>query len=51
MSLIVTKAYLSARDSSLDAVVGYHDPDAGGYVTHVVELDHFERAGETPAAA
>ncbi len=36
--LVVTKAYLSARRSSLDAGVGYHDPKAGAYVTHVVEV-------------
>lgn len=35
--LVVTKAYLASRGSSLDAGVGYHDPAAGGYVTHVVE--------------
>ncbi|CAN7710491.1 hypothetical protein LJR066_005815 [Acidovorax sp. LjRoot66] len=45
--LTVTKAYLAARDSSLDAGVGYHDPESGAYVTHLVETDHSERECST----
>lgn len=41
--LVVTKAYLSTRGSSLDAGVGYHDPETGTYVTHVVEVASPER--------
>ncbi len=48
--LTVTKAYLSARGSSLDSGVGYHDPETGAYVTHVVEEEHFERECSTHAS-
>lgn len=48
--LAVTKAYLSARGSSLDAGVGYHDPETGTYVTHVVEAANSERECSTYAA-
>lgn len=48
--LTVTKAYLSARGSSLDAGVGYHDPESGAYVTHVVETGHSERECSTHAS-
>ncbi len=38
--LMVTKAYLAARGSSLYAGVGYNDPYAGVYVTQVIEVEH-----------
>lgn len=49
--LAVTKAYLSARGISLDAGIGYHDPETGGYVTHVVEAANSEREYSTHASS
>lgn len=46
--LLVTRAYLSARDSTLDAGIGYHDTTAREYILRIVEAQREEAVSVRP---
>ena len=48
--LLVTRAYLSARESGLDAGIGYHDTTTSEYILRVVEAEREDAFGIQPRA-
>jgi len=46
--LLVTRAYLSLRESRLDAGIGYHDTTAGEYILRIVEAEREDAVSVQP---
>ncbi len=46
--LLVTRAYLSARESRLDAGIGYHDRTAREYILRIVEAEREDAVSVQP---
>lgn len=46
--LLVTRAYLSARESTLDAGIGYHDTSASEYILRIVEAEREDAVSVRP---